>query len=137
MAIQKADLDLRRTVLVCLIVFGAVGFIALQWGLPKVMEAIAAQEPAQAIRSLKLMAGASFYPALPLAYFTYKVARRIRTSRRFPPPGMAVIRDTKILTGDAAKQLGSKLMAVSFLFGLMTLLGIAFLPYVINQLGLE
>lgn len=137
MAIQKADPDLRRTVLVCLVAFGAVGFIALQWGLPKMMEAIATQETAQAIRSLKLMAGAAFYPALPLAYFTYKVAQRIRTSRRFPPPGMAVIRDTKILTGDAAKQLGSKLMAVSFLFGLMALLGIAYLPYVINQLGLE
>ncbi|MEM9566766.1 MAG: hypothetical protein AAF974_00525 [Cyanobacteria bacterium P01_E01_bin.34] len=137
MAIQKADLRLRRNVLLGLMGAGTIGGITLQLGLPKVVEAIAAQEPAQAARSLQLVASASFIPALPIAYFSYTVARRVKTSQRFPPPGMAVIRDTEVLSGKQAKQFGIKLMAASILMGLLAIFGIAYLPYLIAQLGFK
>ncbi len=137
MAIQKADPALRRTALSGLAGVAAIGFIALQWGQPKLMEAIATQEPAQAVRLLTSIAIAAFVPALPIAYFTYKVARRIHSSQRFPPPGMAVIRDTEILIGEPAKHLGNKLMVVSLLLGSMALFAIAYIPYLIDRLGLD
>ncbi|MEM9534105.1 MAG: hypothetical protein AAGA40_00390 [Cyanobacteria bacterium P01_E01_bin.45] len=137
MATQKADPGLRRNALFSLMGGGALSGVALQFGLPRLMEAIATQEPTQAVRSLQLVAIAALIPALPIAYFAYTVAARVKTSQRFPPPGMAVIRDTEILTGDKANHLGSTLMAASILMGSLALFGIAYLPYLIAQLGLE
>ncbi|MEL7083907.1 MAG: hypothetical protein AAGM36_05365 [Cyanobacteria bacterium J06597_1] len=138
MATQKADPGLRRNALFGLMGGGALSGVALQFGLPRLMEAIATQEPTQAVRSLQLVAIAALIPAfLPIAYFAYTVAARVKTSQRFPPPGMAVIRDTEILTGDKANHFGSTLMAASILMGSLALFGIAYLPYLIAQLGLE
>ena len=137
MAIQKADPDLRRNVLLGLVGVAAIGSIVLQWGLPRVIEAIASQEPAQALRALQVLVIAAFAPALPMAYFVYKVARRVKTSQRFPPPGMTVIRDTQVQTGEAAKHLGNALIAVSIVLASVALFGIVYLPYAIAQLGLS
>lgn len=138
MATQKADPGLRRNALFGLMGGGALSGVALQFGLPRLMETITTQEPTQAVRSLQLVAIAALIPAfLPIAYFAYTVAARVKTSQRFPPPGMAVIRDTEILTGDKANHLGSTLMAASILMGSLALFGIAYLPYLIAQLGLE
>ena len=136
MTIQKADPDLRRKVLFVLAGVAVVGLVAIQWGLPKLMEAIANQEPATAIQLLQVLVVATFAPALPMAYLAYKVARRVKSSQRFPPPGMAVIRDTQVLTGEAAKRLARKLMAISLNLVSVALCGIAYLPYVIAQVGL-
>ncbi|MGK7910413.1 MAG: hypothetical protein AB4050_02865 [Synechococcus sp.] len=137
MPIQKADPELRRTVLLGLVGVAVLGYVARQWGLPRVMEAISDQAPAQAVRSLQAMAILAFAPMLPIAYCIHKLARRVKTSQRFPPPGMAVIRDTKILTGETAKHLGSKLMAFSLTFASVALFGAVYLTHTIAQLGQE
>ncbi len=106
--IQKADPDARRRALLAVVVLALVGAAAV-WLFQKKMDGltvIAERDPAAAVDALAGMVGwlsAGFcLPLLGFAGYGLHLAYRISRSRRFPPPGMAVIRDTPILNGVAA-----------------------------------
>ena len=69
-----------------------------------------------------------------MAYYIYKVAQRVKTSQRFPPQGMVVIRDTQVLVGEAARHRGNQLMAIGITLAFLALIGIVYLPYIIAQI---
>ena len=50
---------------------------------------------------------------LPTALYLYTTGRRIRQAERFPPPGMAVIRNTPVITGPPARRRGTILMILA------------------------
>jgi len=69
-------------------------------------------------------------------YRLWSIGRDARASRRFPPAGLAVIRDTRVRHGDAAVMRGRMLQVLSVamgLFAVMTPLVIAGMVYILLQ----
>ena len=63
------------------------------------LEALLDSPPALAIAALLLLS-----PAIGAAIYLLLLANRIARAGRFPPPGLAVVRDTPILEGAAARR---------------------------------
>jgi hypothetical protein len=70
---------------------------------------------------LKWWMGLGSLPILGLAVYQIILARRILKSGRFPPPGMKMIRDTKIQTGAKAKKVAISLIALSSVISVIVL----------------
>ena len=81
---------------------------------------------------LKWWMGLGSLPILGLAVYQIILGRRILKSGRFPPPGMKVIRDTKIQTGAKAKKVAISLIALSSIV-IVTILFLVYLPFVFEK----
>ncbi len=106
--IQAADPDARRRAGVFVVVLGVLGGVAIwytQQALAE-LEAIAEQDPRRAVDGIgelvQWLAVGIFVPMLGFVGYGYRLAYRVGVARRFPPPGMAVVRDTPVLSGAAA-----------------------------------
>lgn len=126
--IQAADPVLRRrTMLVFVIVFlmGAVMWLSGFDPEKRIAGWVVANAQAF-IDQPALLAGivALFVTPVGLAALTVVgFGRRVSANRRFPPPGARVIRDTPVLTGDAASRRGLVLQGLgAALFALTCLL---------------
>ncbi len=106
--IQPADPSARWRAAAIAGVLAVVGGAAI-WGTKRwlaELTAIAERDPGQALAALvaavdSLALGLAV-PLIAIAAYGYLLAYRIGSSRRFPPPGMAVVRDTAVLSGSAA-----------------------------------
>jgi hypothetical protein len=81
---------------------------------------------------LKWWMGLGSLPILGLAVYQIILARRILKSGRFPPPGMKMIRDTKIETGAKAKKVAVSLIALSSVV-IVIILFLVYLPYAFEK----
>ena len=81
---------------------------------------------------LKWWMGLGSLPILGLAVYQIILGRRILKSGRFPPPGMKVIRDTKIETGAKAKKVAISLIALSSIV-IVIILFLVYLPFVFEK----
>lgn len=118
-SILKADSRLRVQVLALLAVSTIVGVIvivALQHYL-KGIEEMAENEPERAIRQvfnmLRLSMGAGGFGLLVFGLHLGKFSMRAVAEKQYPPSGTRVLRDTRILEGDAAKRRGRFGLALS------------------------
>jgi hypothetical protein len=62
-------------------------------------------------------------PLVGLAAYLWSVARRVTESGRTPPPGMAVVRDTPILEGDAAERQARRMRFFAVLLTVAAVVG--------------
>jgi len=58
-------------------------------------------------------------PLLGLAVYSWRLGRRVLAAERFPPPGLAVIHDTAVLCGDAARRRGRGLQIFAALLAFL------------------
>ena len=86
----------------------------------------------KAVLLLKWWMGLGSLPILGLAVYQIILARRILQSGRFPPPGMKMIRDTKIQTGAKAKKVAISLIVLSSIIGVIILFLVCF-PYAFEK----
>jgi hypothetical protein len=74
------------------------------------LEELARQSPAlaagQLLLALCIVTTAGVLPLLAFSAWLWRFGQRIRHAGRFPPPGVAVIHDVRILEGRAAKLYG-------------------------------
>lgn len=110
--VQPADPRARRVALLVLAA-GFVAGVALLWALEAGRPAVARwlrEDPARtAARARLLLAGlalATSGPALAAGVYLWRLGSRIVTAERFPPPGLRMVQDTMVLTGDAARTRG-------------------------------
>jgi hypothetical protein len=103
--VVPADPALRRRAL-----FVAVGAIVpggfLAWKLERWLLASAPGDPGAARMALWLATGVASALTFAAAVYVAWIALRILRARRFPPPGMRVMRDTPVRIGGAARVLG-------------------------------
>ena len=125
MEIQKADPRARRKALVLLIIatiIGAIVILLLESQL-SMLEQWISDDPGVAFERLELtlavLAVVVAVPLLGLAAYIWRLGARVIKTERFPPPGMAVIRDTPALTGTAARLRGRLIQAFAVIFALM------------------
>jgi hypothetical protein len=70
---------------------------------------------------LKWWMGLGSLPILGLGVYQILLARRVLKSGQFPPPGMKVVRDTRIRTGPKAKKVAHSLIVLSSIIIVITL----------------
>ena len=106
--IQKADPRARRNAVLLIAVISLVAIASAPW-LAEVaiqLERWISEDPGQSAERLgRLLVGAAAAIAVPLfglAFWLYRFATRIRRAGRFPPPGVSVVRDTRVAFGSAA-----------------------------------
>jgi hypothetical protein len=70
------------------------------------LETLARERPAEAVAPIRLaivgLSAATVLPLLGFAAWTWRLAGRVAAARRFPPPGVAVVYDVRVLEGHAA-----------------------------------
>jgi hypothetical protein len=76
--------------------------------------------------------GLGSLPVLGLAVYQILLARRVLKSGQFPPPGMRVVRDTKIKTGGKAKKVAISLIVLSSIVIVITLF-LVYWPYALEK----
>ena len=81
---------------------------------------------------LKWWMGLGSLPILGLAVYQILLARRVLKSAQFPPPGMKVVRDTKIKTGGKAKKVAVSLIVLSSIIVVITLF-LVYWPYALEK----
>lgn len=120
--IQKADpVERRKLILVCFTaaLAGAVLLYACD-----MLFSRAAGDTETAIHRVYILVGALYVPALAIIVLCKKIwetGRDTIGARRYPPPGMKVIRDTVVVTGAEAKRRGNLLQLFSIVFGALSL----------------
>ncbi len=125
--VVRADPVLRRHAGVVVAVVAAAilgGFIGVGvWR--DSLEALGRESPSaaaeQAERGLRVATIGIGALALMGALHVYRLARRVRDEGRWPPQGMRVVRDTRVIAGQAARRLGVLGMVMA---GLLLALGL-------------
>jgi hypothetical protein len=107
--VQPHDPGARRQAILLFVVVAAIGGVAIL-RLEPYLESItglADTDPREALRQLafvtKVMTVAIIVPMFAFVAWLLVLARRVHRAERFPPPGMALTRDTRILRGRAAR----------------------------------
>jgi len=136
--IVPADKEFRKRFIVFLmliVIVFVVTIVSMKSYLDQ-MEQLRREDPGLAgkkvVLLLKWWMGLGSLPVLGLAVYQIILARRILKSGRFPPPGMKVIRDTKIQTGAKAKKVAISLIALSSII-IVIILFLVYLPYAFEK----
>jgi hypothetical protein len=129
MTILKADPEARRKLINISLVSVIVGVIIIQWGFPEFKAYVNQKQPREAIRILLITLSICFLSVLPMAIYIYWYGRRILKAGQFPLPGAKIIRETKRITGDAARRRGRIAIMLSLFLVLASLFGGLFIPY--------
>ncbi len=109
--IVPADRDLRKTVLIVLLFLALVAAVCVPTLRSEFdeIESMAAEDPEAAISRVKgIVTGITFLNAivsLVFAAYFLSLALKIHRSAQYPPPGMRVIRDTRLRRGSEAKRM--------------------------------
>jgi len=123
--IQRADPWARGAALVIVIVAFALGGVAVPlanaFG-PAIDAWFAADLENRAAGVLRLMAVFVSASATLAAAYVWWVGHRIVRSRRYPPPGLRVLHDTVVLTGDTAESRGRLMRAIALAIGISGIL---------------
>lgn len=127
MDIQPADPRARRTA-VRIVLVGAVAGAVLLWWSQRAMpdlEAWVLRVPgAEAWRATVVLGAVGVLLAAPLlgfAAYLWMFARRVARSQRFPPPGMGVVRETPVLSGQRAVTRARVLQGLSVVLAALAL----------------
>jgi hypothetical protein len=128
--IQRADERSRKLVIVALIVV-TVGGVVL-WGVFEdwmiAVRSLPVEEAKQSLSKVFLLCiGIMILGVCVIGWYCWLIGGRVRQTLRFPPPGMKVVRDTIVLSGQAAaargrllKVLGLILMFCAMALGVMS-----------------
>lgn len=111
-SVMHADKKLRKQLLVLILLLIPAGLFLIQILSANVedIKTLAATDIDQAVAKLRnlvtIFAVANAVFSVAFGLYAVSIAIRILKSEQFPPPGMRVIRDTRIRTGKKAKTMG-------------------------------
>jgi len=117
--IIPADRTYRRTVLIIYVVLVVIGVVLIGWVLPGSQDYLEGLEAQKALGLLKAALVVLFLSILPLAAYLFAVGRKMMKYERFPPPGMKVITDTKVVEGEKVKFQGQLVVVISLVLILL------------------
>ena len=112
-----------------------IGVVTIGWVLPWSQDYLEGLEAQNALGILKAALVVLFLSIVPLAVYLFTVGRKMMQYGRFPPPGMKVITDTKVVEGKKVKFQGQVVVVLSLVLILLGLLGALYSSYLIDQLA--
>jgi hypothetical protein len=120
--VLKADPAYRRRALLVYATCVPLGLVLVlflrQWALPALIDHLR-QSGNDALGLLKVVGIASMVIPLGASVLLFRLGRRIQVSQQVPLPGTKVIRDTAVVSGPAARRLGTTIVALSIASGLL------------------
>ena len=112
-SVQPADPARRRIILAALILINTAG-AGIIWLVTRYIDRLIDFTGMERITLIICLAMILVsLGTLPTALYLFTVGRRIRQAERFPPPGMAVIRNTAVITGPPARRRGTILVVLA------------------------
>ena len=122
--IRRADPAYRRQIIIVLIVgvfVGALAIVGVEHFQSRLRDWILSDPGAlpQRVKALVLVLGVFLVaPLLVFGVYCWSLGRRVLRAREFPPPGVRVIRDTVLITGERAAFRGRLLKVLALAFGI-------------------
>lgn len=113
------------------------GVAATWFGVPRFMRYLAAQPFSHAVRTVELVAVGFILSFTVPALYLINVGRTVLRHSAFPYPGMKVIRDTRVRTGDSARKLGKFLVGLGIFAIFTALAGSARTYYMFEKMRLD
>ena len=119
MEVRRADPAFRRLVIVALVISTCVGALliaAFERYRTPLSEWILADPgvPARRLTTIfRLLAALVLAPLLAFVAYLWSLGNRVVQAREFPPPGLRVIRDTPVITGERAASRGRVLKVLA------------------------
>jgi hypothetical protein len=114
--IQRADPKTRRRAIIAVFVAGLLA-VAAYAAADHWLAGVGARPPLEARQALAAAirwgSASTSMIAVAFALYVYALGRRVVAAQRFPPEGMAVIRDTPVLEGRPARTRGFLIQAVA------------------------
>lgn len=129
----KADKRIRTIVIIAWIACVLVGLILLRWVVPWGQDQLKRVEPAQALRIMQIIIAFIFLSTIPFSACLYWFGRQVIKYRQMPPPGMRVIRTTRILDGHDAVKRGRMITGIALLLLVIGLAGGLYMPYKLGK----
>ncbi|OHB64968.1 MAG: hypothetical protein A2Y77_09345 [Planctomycetes bacterium RBG_13_62_9] len=111
-----------------------LGSLLILWGLPWGTRYLQRQGPETTLRVVQVVIAVVFLGLVPFSAYLYRYGRRAVRSRRMPPPGTRVVRDTRVFEGDAAVARGRLAMAMAGILLVLSLVGGLYFPYRLGKL---
>lgn len=122
--VQAADPAARRRVAVVLLIGTGIGAGAIFYF--SELLAGATDDPELAMERLKLIVKSLYILAIPALWFAVQIWRMASltvAAKRYPPPGVAVVRDTRVVTGpDAVRRAFAARVVAALVLGTSVLL---------------
>ena len=135
--IQQADPRARRTALVIVAAAFILGGIAVPlanlFG-PAIDSWFAADLETRSSGALRLFAVVISGSAILMAAYVWWIGHRIVRSRRYPPPGLLILHDTAVLTGDTAESRGRLMRIIGLAIAISGILLAVFLWRLVSML---
>jgi uncharacterized membrane protein YhaH (DUF805 family) len=129
MAVLKADPNARRKLIYIILIFSVLTFIIFGLALPEFESYLKQKQSQEALKILCIALSIMFLSALCIPAYFYSVGHRILKAGQYPWPGMKVMHDTKVVTGNAARRKAYIAIILSYLMALLLLYGGVFVPY--------
>ncbi len=112
-----------------------IGGVLVGWVLPWAAGHLEGLEAQKALGIIKVALVVLFLGAVPLADYLFTIGRKMMKYERFPPPGMKVIADTRVVEGEKVKFQGQVVVVLSLVLILLGLLGALYSSCLIDQLA--
>ena len=122
-------------VLIIYLVLVVIGAVLIGWVLPWAEGHLEGLKAQKALGIIEVALVVLFLSIVPLAAYLFTVGRKMMKYERFPPPGMKVITDTKVVEGEKVKFQGQVVVVLSLVLILLGLLGALYSSYLIDQLA--
>ena len=135
--IQKADKTYRNKWLAVYFIFSLIGAALIIWWLPKFKLYMETLTPDKLVQTASLVFLILFVPIILFGLYILSIGRRTLKSEHYPPPGMKVIRDTRILQGKAARIRGYLIIINVLVIIVLSITIIVYIPYMLNKLIME
>lgn len=129
--IIKASSRARRFYLIFLVSLTTVAVVALQWGLPAFSTYLFSLDPLRAVWIANTLIIIIFSPCIAFGIYWLWLSRKIQRSQQFPPPDVAVLRDTTVVFGAAVQRYVWSALLVGLLFTIVGIIGAFGIPYYI------
>jgi hypothetical protein len=121
--VQKADPSKRKEALLLIAAGLVLGLIAIM--LLRPIQSWLEAEPSQLVFRVNLLIGGWFLLAVPIVAICahmWRIGRQAVVTARYPPPGMAVVKDTIVLRHDPARKRGRVIQWVAALIAIAAVL---------------
>lgn len=132
--VVKADRETRRKALILLATAAAAGVLVISCLRPAFIDYLNSQDVFRKVFILKTTLAFLFLSVIPAGVYIYCLARKIVNEKRFPPTGMKVIKDVRLVTGRKAVLRGYVLIAAASALICLSLTGAGFSWFALNML---
>ena len=131
--IIRADKRHRRKFFVIYILLVSLGAVLFEWVVPWGKEYLQRLDPETALSVVKIALVVMFLSIVPFGLYLWKFGRKVMEHQRFPPPGVKVIRDTRLIEGEKAKVRGQVMVVLALILIVVGLFAAVYTPYILHK----